>query len=318
MGIMEIKQKLIANKLFYKFYIFYYGNKALIRGLKYADQSEESKIYQISHRLERGLCLDKKQYKNRWGFRKANELVELISKQQVKNNNDSVKIGCSVLAAYIQEKEEKAYKDEIELLNQLKDNIKSHNLKVEKDDKWGGIVKVDKDEMKRDQSSAINLFFGRHSCRDFSSKPVTKEEIRRAIEMANMAPSSCNRQATDVYILEAKDREKIMGENIFGADKYLIICGRMDSFGTGEINDWIISSSIFCGYLSMAFQAIGVGSVFMRKQTIGKSEYNDSVRKLCKIPDNQQIIIEMGIGNYCDSFYVPISKRRSVDEILHL
>ena len=313
---MGIKQRLIKNKTVYKMYILFYGMKQLIKGLKYTNQSDESKIYQISHRLERGLCLDKKQYKMKWGFRKANELLSILDRNK-NTENDSFKIGCAVLAAFIREKEELAHEEEAEELKELKAAIAEKNIRIEVDESFGGIVKVNKEDLLCDNATTSLLLSNRHSCREFSDEPIDLEKLKKAIDLANRAPSSCNRQATDVYVIDAKEREKITGENDFGADKYLIICGKMDSYGTHEINDWFVSTGIFCGYLSVALQAVGIGSVFMRKEIISKSGYNISVREKCGIPDNQQIIIEMAIGNYCDSFYVPLSKRKKTDELLH-
>ena len=313
----KIKNSLINNKGFYRLYILFYGIKHLMLGIKHTKiQSPESRIYQISHRLERGLCLNNRQYKINWGFNKANELVDLLSEQINIENNDSVRVGTAALGAFIRGKEQNGIPEEAEAIQQLKDHAVKSGIEITGPNEWSGVLKLCKDDILCSNSSELDLFFSRHSCRDFSNEPIDKDIIIKAIELANRAPSSCNRQASVVYVLDAKEREKITGENTMGADKYLIICGIMDSFAVNELNDWIVSTSIYAGFLSMALHAVGIGSCFMRKDIICKSGYNKKVKEICRIPDNHQIIIEMAIGNYSESFFVPLSKRKNATEML--
>ena len=85
----------------------------------------------------------------------------------------------------------------------------------------------------------------------------------------------------------------------------------------GELNDWIVSTSIFCGYLTLALHAVGIGSCCCRKDIIKHSNYNKNIKSLCHIPDDEQIILEILIGNYKDEFFAPVSHRRDVKDIVH-
>ena len=44
--------------------------------------------------------------------------------------------------------------------------------------------------------------------------------------------------------------------------------------------------------------------------------YNKAVRKFCKIPNNEKIILELAIGMYDETYKIPISNRKSVDDCL--
>ena len=59
-----------------------------------------------------------------------------------------------------------------------------------------------------------------------------------------------------------------------------------------------------------------VNSILTKKGNVD-TIYNDNIKKLCHIPDDEQIILEMAIGNYKDGFFVPVSHRRNVKDIIH-
>lgn len=283
-----------------------------IRAIK-DGQATNYAILQTAHRLEKGLCM--REPRKFWGFDAAIRLVQLIAVEQNRQTRDekAIAIGKAVLSAYINKKEET---DEIDKLIALKTEIKKAGILVAPEN-CGGSLKLHKSDILMDSDSAEKLFMTRHSVRDFDDSPVDNEKLEKAIRMALRAPSACNRQASMIYVINGEDRVKIGSSNDYHADKYLIITGVMKAFALSELNDWIVSTSVFCGYLSLALHAEGIGSCIFRKDIISKSEYNDNIRQLCHIPDNEQIILEMAIGNYREDFNVPVSYRREPCEVVH-
>lgn len=277
-------------------------------------QSANYAILQASHRLEKGLCI--RNPRAGWGFDKTEKLVELIKKEKASKAPDqmAVAIGEAVLAAYIDAKEK--VPGEEEKLAQLKEKIASAGLKLEINPEHGGALLLHKEDVLQDDA-VEKLFLTRHSVRDFADTPVDPSKLERAIDLALRAPSACNRQATQIYVISGEDRVKAGSSNEYHADKYLLITGNMRAFGLSELNDWIVSTSVFCGYLSLALHAEGIGSCVFRKDIVQESKYNDSIKALCHIPNDEQIILEMAIGNYKDEFYVPVSCRREAKEIIH-
>lgn len=324
MLLSSVKAVLKRNKHIVELYRKYYANKSGKKHIAEAIEiinrgiNPEAKIFQISHRLERGICLCRSgSEKKSWGFNKANELVDLLIKQKAINNNDSVKIGIAALSVYIKEKEKCVNEDEMRNLLALKNKISNSGITLALDEQFAGVRKLTKKDLLHGVDNFENLFFSRHSIREFSDKPVDKKLLEKAIELAWTSPSSCNRQATEIYVLDGKNKEIAVRENNMNADKFLIICGKMDYFPLEEINDWIVSTSIFCGYLSLALHSVGIAHCLIRKSIIYESSYNKELKKVLRIPDNQKIILEVAIGNYKDDFVVPVSKRRSIKEVLH-
>lgn len=271
-------------------------------------------ILQASHRLEKGLCI--RNPRVGWGFDKAEKLVDMVRKERSRQNPDqmAIEIGEAVLAAFIVAKEN--VPEESDKLSKLKAKVKSVGLKLSENAEMGGALLLHKEDVSQDKS-VESLFLTRHSVRDFADTPVDQAKLERAVTLALRAPSACNRQATQIYVISGEDRVKAGSSNEYHADKYLIITGNMRAFSLSELNDWIVSSSVFCGYLSLALHAEGIGSCVFRKDIVQESKYNDNIKAMCHIPDDEQIILEMAIGNYKDEFYVPVSYRRAAKEIIH-
>lgn len=292
------------------------GFKHIIRsvsGIK-EGQTTNFAILQTSHRLEKGLCI--RNPRAGWGFDKADQLVDLIRRERLRQNPDvmAIDVGETVLAAYIAAKEK--VPGESDKLNHLKDKVEAAGLKLSENVEHGGALFLQKEDVLQDES-VESLFLTRHSVRDFSDTPVDQAKLERAVTLALRAPSACNRQATQIYVISGDDRIKAGSSNEYHADKYLIITGNMRAFSLSELNDWIVSSSVFCGYLSLALHAEGIGSCIFRKDIVQESKYNDNIKAMCHISDDEQIILEMAIGNYKDEFNVPVSCRRNASDILH-
>lgn len=277
-------------------------------------QSKNYSILQVAHRLEKGLCI--RNARSGWGYDKAELLVDLIANEKVKENPDTLalEIGEAVIAAYVDSK--RNCPNESEKLNHLLGKIASAKIDTMIKSSYGGSVLLNRSDMFQDES-VERLFNTRHSVRDFSDTPVDPAKLERAVDLALRAPSACNRQASQIYVISGEDRIKAGSSNEYHADKYLIVTGNMKAFVASELNDWIVNTAIFCGYLSLALHAENIGSCIFRKDIIQECKYNNNIKAMCHIPDDEQIILEMAIGNYKDEFQVPVSYRRKANEVLH-
>ena len=283
-----------------------------VKGLK-RGQYTNFAILQMAHRLEKGLCI--RNPRKGWGYDKAEKLVDLIvqEKQHDRPDEFAISIGQAVLSAYVNAK--KSDVKESGLVEKLEKKIAENGISLFIDETRGGAVLIRKEDMINDFDE--NLFFSRHSVRDFADTDVDPAILEHAINMALCSPSACNRQATQIYVINGDDRVKAGSSNEYHANKYLIFTSNINAFTVSELNDWIVSSSIFAGYLSLALHACGVGSCFFRKDIICESTYNNNIRKMCNIPDDEEIVLEMAIGNYKNEFLVPVSCRRNARDIIH-
>ena len=299
--------KLKESIKYYYFGLKYFNNcfKVLKRG-----QSQAYEILQLSHRLEKGL-LNKKPKKN-WGEKKAIKLFNLI---QLCDNRSVVEIGSSVLHAYCNVKQTKGCDSEKEFCKELL--LKLEALKFQ-DYCCGGIESIRKGDMCFDPQFFERFISSRHSVREFSDEKIGIDEISKAVNLALKAPSACNRQPCSVYILP---KERIcLDDNIdnsYNAAAIAYITTNISAFNIDEYLDWIVNGSIFSTYFVLSLHSLGIGSCIIRKDLL-RRKCNASIYKKCKIPANEQIILEIAIGKYKDSFTIAKSTRIEGSNIIHI
>lgn len=259
-------------------------------------QKSEYEILQTAHRLEKGLTNEHQ--KSRWGWEKAYRLAELIKKEP---EGSFAKItGSSVLMAYLQNKNNSL--DEKDRLNATKLYESFHEELFNR--KYGGVYKTYiKDVCFNDAERIIceRLFQTRHSARDFSRKMVKKEDLEKAIQLALRAPSACNRQPTKVYVFQE------------GSEQSLFLTCDIRAFCIDEFYDWIVSTSIFAGFLSLTLHLYGIGVCITRK-----SLYTNLKQLKLKlgVPKDEKIIIELKFGYYKDGFLTAVSNRLDASKII--
>jgi len=277
-------------------------------------QNRRALILQESHRLEKAMMV-KSPLPMRSISRAQKLLTYLIDEYQAGNGDlFCLKTGYSVLTQYIKWRTNLEYREEKALLHQMKKDISSF---CSLDDEiCGGIINLKKENVFFDNENVNKLFLTRHSIREFSDEPVKLEDIKQAIKLANTCPSACNRQCYKVYILDKSDREKMGYISDNGADKWLYVTADISAYNVDETLDWIVSGSIFAGYMSLALHAKRIGNCLIRMDLIRESAYDCAIRDWFQIPNNEQFIIEIPIGYYKEEFSVPYSNRKSVDDVI--
>lgn len=257
-------------------------------------QKTEYEILQTAHRLEKGLTNDNP--KTFWGWGKALRLAFLLKDC---DNTFASATGSAVLHAYLEIKKRSQDGQERQKAMSLE-----KKFSLQQSDKNGGVIEVRKECVLFDDAEikvCERLFYSRHSVRDFIKADVKKEDIYAAIQLAQRAPSACNRQSTKVYVLQENDMQSI-----------ILTCD-VQAFCVGEFNDWIVSTSIYAGYLSLALHLYGIGSCIIRKPLYMKL---NSLRAKLGIPNNEKIVIELRFGYYKDAFKVAVSNRMSPVDVI--
>ena len=297
-----------------KIRVLYYSLKKVIADLKQLTkgQKDNYELLQLCHRIEKGLLV--KNPKPLWGWEKAYRIFDLL---QVCGDSFSTKTANAVLSAFLNSKEKSLFEQDKEKWTEF---IKRTNYKLVDGTNVGGICCVKKSTFTPDEIIIIEkLFYTRHSCRDFSNIPVSNDLIEHAVEMALRCPSACNRQPFRVYVVEPSEIEKLLNHKLqYKANKILFITGDVRAFTSSELLDWLISPSIFAGYLTLSLHSLGIGSCVVRKDLVKESVYNVVVAKLAGISESERIVLEMNIGYYLDEYTIPISNRFEASKILKI
>ena len=305
------------NRTLYKFFgaVSTFVNDRVV---SWKGQSRPYAMIQTAHRIEKGLTLEKP--RKMWGWSKVEKLIDLISAESGSAHPDefAIRTGAAVLKAYRAAKEQSADPKEAERAASFLHRNRRVEELVEASEPVGGIKRLKKEEILHDidAQQVEKLFASRHSTRDFTEETIAPETLNHAVQMALHCPSACNRQSTKVYALSGQKRKELGFDNLYNADKYLIITGDMSAFTRAERGDWTVSASIFAAYLVLALHSLGIGSCIMRKEMIFGSKYNTAVRKACGIPRNEKIILEIAVGYYKDEVIAAYSNRKKAEEII--
>lgn len=267
-------------------------------------------LLQLSHRLEKGLLI--KNPKPLWGWEKAYRMVALLKKNSDEFASTTAK---AVLSAYLDSKSKSSYQEDRDCYAVF---IRKTGYQSVPFENVGGTIDVAKNNFSSDELVVIEkLFNTRHSCRNFSSRHITEEDISRAVNMALRCPSACNRQPFRVYVINPSKIEQQLGGHLqYQCDRSVIVTGDVRAFNTNELLDWLVSPSIFAGYLTLAFHSLGIGSCVIRKDLVKSSDYNNAVRVITGMDESERIVLELFIGYYNDSFSAPISNRKDITNVI--
>lgn len=161
----------------------------------------------------------------------------------------------------------------------------------------------------------------RHSIRNFCGTiPLAK--VRAAIELAQTAPSACNRQPIHVHIVDKTTNKNLFnkildlqkGNRGFGtdADKLLIITSVAEVYiGLPERNLMYIDGGIFTMNLLYALHYHEIAACTLSASLL-PSSFSTDLLGVSETP-----IAIVAIGDCPDSFLVARSQKKHIDSIIH-
>lgn len=279
----------------------------------------EAKIMAHCHVVEKGLSLSK----SRPYFGKAivSSLIDLLMFYRDRGyplDNAQYLSAIAVIGSYIRfHKQNDLDIGDIEL------KIESITL-PDKVPTAGAVTVFRKDILSGARSDFETFSKNRHSVRDYESRPVEIKLIKSAIEIAQRAPSVCNRQASRVYIISDMNIAKNIlslqnGNRGFGhmADKMLIVTSDLQAFeGAAERNQSFIDGGIFAMSLLQSLHYCRLGACALNWSV--SSSQDKRLRKVVRIKDSENIIMLIMVGHLPESFKVTVSSRKKTEDITEI
>lgn len=189
----------------------------------------------------------------------------------------------------------------------------------------GGVREVRSDRIRREAAGDFaSLVHSRHSIRDFAASPVSSEVIDRAVALAQRSPSVCNRQSGRVYAvtdptilghaLTIQGGNRGFGE---GIGTLLVVTADLSIFrDSKERNQGFVDGGLFAMTLIYALHFLGLGCCALNWSAGRKKDRK--LRALLSIPDNELVIVLLGVGHLKEEFRVASSPRRTRDDVLRL
>ena len=160
----------------------------------------------------------------------------------------------------------------------------------------------------------------RHSIRSFTDQPVEPEKLQQILETANLAPSSGNLQAYEIYVVtDAKKRDglscaALAQDYIAKAPVALVFCthpeltqGRYTERGTRLYT--VQDTTIACAFAMLAATNLRLGSVW-----VGTFD-EKVVRMIIGAPESQEPVVILAIG-FPDEFPEQ-HPRRPLEQLAH-
>lgn len=162
----------------------------------------------------------------------------------------------------------------------------------------------------------------RRSFREFSDQSVSDDVIRRAVELAQLSPSACNRQPCKVYVVKDKEIQQALlshqnGNFGFGHLAPVVMILTADAshfFGAIERNQPYVDGGLFSMSLLYALQVQGLVSCCLNWCVTPHTDAK--VHKLLGIPDSERVVMFMLAGYPVPKTVVPKSHRKALESVL--
>lgn len=270
-----------------------------------------SELIRYTHSMEKGLSIENP--KLGFGHKKQESMLYLLDK--LKDCNDKLCIEARQMAIdslnrYLEYHKVRGFSDEMIRRIESAMTKEKHTLEVS----YGGTVEINKEDLKADIPEIEKFFNTRHSIRDFAEDDVVDEELMRALTLAQRAPSACNRQGYRVHIL-GKEKSKKYAKSLSGiggfaenVNRFVMITGKLSAYRVDEINQYIVSASMYASYLTLTLHLYGMGSCLVQRPLIWDKNW-DELRISLGIPEDEQLICLLSVGKLKDKMQVPESHR---------
>ena len=261
----------------------------------YEDERTLTRILLLSHALEKGQMFTVK--KDNWGKEKSIALCKYLNAYLIHNElNDICVNAINILRSFADDKTASkcALKDILTLYGTYREKLFFHDAGC-----------IDLFEPKEFDKEAIRYFFeSRHSIRDFSEEPITRDEIKACLKFASVTPTACNRQTSQVYAVRNKDLMKQILDNQKGdqgwcmnADTLFIITSNQTRFSSEmERYQSLIDGGLYAMNFDWALHYNHIASCF--KMFVRLPELEIKVKNLCGIPDNEVPVVIIMAGHY--------------------
>jgi len=321
----RLKAILGKNALVYMrvFRIYYYDlvrfyNYSNVKQLFSNEDAYKGRLTILYHVIEKGLTMPETRLG--FGLPVIKDLIELLQKFK----KEGYDIRCleyqhskNVLAEYFYFHQEQAYTLPEEITQQYQEfsNSTIQAPQVHQ-------LRFTREEYFKYKDHPFDLFSSsRYSCRNYSSRPIPAEILKKCISLAMKSPTSCNRQLNRIYVITSPEvKGEVLklqyGNRGFGhlASTLFILTANISYFqGPNDRNESYINTGMFAMSLLNALHHHEIGACPLNWSVDHKRDTR--LRKLLHIPDNERIGLVISAGYLPDTLEIASSPRLEVDQI---
>lgn len=287
-----------------------------IKGLK----NKEAELILNYHSIEKGLL----HYNVKKAFAKDRilKLHRIMNDEEIIHNiqRSQIRVGFQVMCKYYEVQKLLGY-DVSDFYTEDQYNNYKNILGALYNPHFNGINEWNKDNFYKSRESNFYEFsHSRKSIREFTEELVPIGVLKKVVELANTAPSVCNRQASNLYLVQDKEKiDKILNiqggfrgysENV----KQLLILtnDRQYYYILGERNQLYVDGGIFLMNLLYALHYYKIANCPIHW---GKTfDAEKALSEVIDLPESEKIICMIPIGIAPDQFRTTLSARRNEHE----
>lgn len=300
--------KLIVGKKTYRADYKRFRKNAFTLTKKSGKDNLKAEISMHAHRLEKGLSYPN--FREGFGKEAYSSLINAMNSYKEKYELDDVvyQTGLSVINEYI--KKHVGTKIDTEYLENQLLSLKTGDI-----EDHGGILKLKANDVFKDTQLEFESFIlSRHTVRDFSKEEVPQSKIEEALKIAGQTPSACNKQPWFTYVVKNTDIIKEIlkikgGLSGSGNIQYLLLITTDNNYllDFSERKQGFIDAGMYGVTLLYALHYKNLAACTINARSFPK--INTKIKKILSIPNSQDFIFFIAVGNYLEEFSVPKSKR---------
>lgn len=297
---------------------FYYHSSASLKEDNIELVCRELRI--LTHTIEKGMALPK--IRKGFGKEKIKKILGLMDKyisiQNSEYDQEAFDYAYAILEKYI----DNAAENECDI--SFIDLNKYQSYKKNQIEFCGTEIFDSQKLLSQIDSMNFEEFAkNRHSVRDFAVGTVDESIIRKAVELAQTAPSACNRQSTRVHYIQNRDICKNVLDLQGGAKGHtvssvIVLTSELSLYRhTSEFKTPYLDSGIYLMNLLYALTYYGIGTCPLIWNDDG--EKAEEIRRFVDIPWSEQIVAIIQVGHYAtNECKYAASNRRAVFDVLKI
>lgn len=280
------------------------------------EKLEYDMLFEI-HKLEKGFAVTKKL--RPFGVDKVNRIIRNIKEYESHNFESSFayNLAYSSLSEYkkFYEAHDWTDRDEYKTVAAFIDNKDIEYVPV-------GAFDYKKAEFINDAMIDYDKFItSRRSIRNFANRPLSEEDVKKAVSMAIKTPTACNRQMCKIYYMNSEKAKETVNKyaqglslfDLTNANFFVITFDVSANYFVGERNQgWFNAGLVSMNFVN-ALHSLGIGSCCIQFGNSFKEEIQ--FKKILNIPDNERVGVIITAGYYDEVSRIPYSTRKPIEEI---
>lgn len=272
------------------------------------------------HKLEKGLCMPGK--KRFFGYDPASATLGILKRWRESglSTRDPVYLGAIETVRAYRSRLDETPPQRGELLRQALDSELQRSTET-----YPSLQTPMSVASAMDQEVIValeKLAVARRSVRSFRSDDVSQHVIKRAITIAQLSPSACNRQPCSIHVYKKREQIDAMlelqnGNRGFGhtIPVLLVLTAAANCFfDASERQEPYIDGGLFAMSLILALQAQSVSTCCLNWCV--EPAQDKAAHLLGDIPASERIVMYIAVGYADENALVPRSPRRSIENIV--